>query len=59
MEERGRQRVYSLSLHPLTELDSWLEPYRDLWSHRMDALHTEIARGKRASNQTTSEEASS
>jgi DNA-binding transcriptional ArsR family regulator len=58
VEERGRQRVYSLLPAPLTELDSWLEPYRDLWSHRLDALHTEIARGKRARNQTTSEGAS-
>jgi hypothetical protein len=32
----------------LRELDDWLEPYRDLWAQRLDALDTEIARGRRA-----------
>ena len=27
----------------------WLEPYRALWRNRLDALHTEIARGKKDS----------
>jgi hypothetical protein len=29
-------------------VDEWLEPYRALWRNRLDALHTEIARGKKA-----------
>ena len=33
---------------PLRELDDWLAPYRDLWAQRLDALDTEIARGRRA-----------
>ena len=44
----GKQRVYALDPRPLRELDEWLEPYRDLWAHRLDALDTEIARGRRA-----------
>ena len=32
----------------LVEVDDWLEPYRALWRNRLDALHTEIARGKKA-----------
>ena len=44
----GRRRLYALDPRPLRELDDWLEPYRDLWAHRLDALDTEIARGRRA-----------
>ena len=44
----GKRRLYTLDPRPLRELDDWLEPYRDLWAHRLDALDTEIARGRRA-----------
>jgi DNA-binding transcriptional ArsR family regulator len=44
----GKHRFYALDPGPLRELDAWLEPYRDLWAHRLDALDTEIARGRRA-----------
>ena len=44
----GRQRLYALDPRPLRDLDDWLEPYRDLWAQRLDALDTEIARGRRA-----------
>jgi len=44
----GRRRLYSLDPRPLRELDDWLEPYRDLWAQRLDALDTEMARGRRA-----------
>jgi DNA-binding transcriptional ArsR family regulator len=44
----GRNRFYALDPGPLRELDEWLEPYRDLWAQRLDALDTEIARGRRA-----------
>jgi len=40
-------RLYSLKAEPLAELDSWLAPYRALWEQRLDALHTEVRRGKR------------
>ncbi len=43
----AQRRIYSLRPEPLAELDEWLGPYRDLWEQRLDALHTEIARGKR------------
>jgi DNA-binding transcriptional ArsR family regulator len=42
----AQRRVYSLQPQPLAELDGWLDQYRQLWQHRMDALHTEIARRK-------------
>ena len=44
----GKRRLYALDPRPLRELDDWLEPYRDLWARRLDALDTEIARGRRA-----------
>jgi DNA-binding transcriptional ArsR family regulator len=44
----GKRRLYALDPRPLRELDDWLEPYRDLWVGRLDALDTEIARGRRA-----------
>jgi DNA-binding transcriptional ArsR family regulator len=41
-------RVYSLRPEPLAQVDEWLGHYRSLWKQRLDALHTEVARGKRA-----------
>ena len=43
----GRQRLYALDARPMAELDAWLAPYRRLWAHRLDALDTEIRRGRR------------
>jgi DNA-binding transcriptional ArsR family regulator len=47
VRQDAQRRVYSLRPEPLAEIDDWLEPYRALWEQRLDALHTEIARGKR------------
>src|SRR3978361_1857011 len=44
----GKRRLYALEPRPLREINEWLEPYRDLWAQRLDALDTEIARGRRA-----------
>ena len=44
----GRRHLYALDPAPLREIDAWLAPYRDLWARRLDALDTEIARGRRA-----------
>jgi DNA-binding transcriptional ArsR family regulator len=46
VRQHAQQRVYSLRPEPLAEVDEWLARYRSLWEHRLDALHTEIARGK-------------
>lgn len=43
----GQRRVYALDARPLAELDTWLEPYRRFWVQRLDALDTEIRRGRR------------
>lgn len=43
----AQRRVYSLAPEPLDELDAWLARQRRFWTQRLDALDTEIARGKR------------
>jgi DNA-binding transcriptional ArsR family regulator len=48
----AQRRVYSLRAEPLAEIDEWLGPYRALWEQRLDALHTEIARGERERRST-------
>jgi DNA-binding transcriptional ArsR family regulator len=47
VQQDAQWRVYSLRPEPLAELDAWLGRYRALWQQRLDALHTEVARGKR------------
>ena len=47
VEQDAQRRIYRLRTEPLEELDDWLGEYRALWEQRLDALHTEIARGKR------------
>ena len=46
VRQEAQRRVYSLRPEPLAEVDEWLGRYRALWEQRLDALHTEIARGK-------------
>lgn len=43
----GRQRLYALETEPLEQVDEWLAPFRTFWDQPMDALATEVARGKR------------
>ena len=46
VRQEAQRRVYSLRPQPLAEVDEWLSRYRALWEQRLDALHTEVARGK-------------
>ena len=52
VRREAQRRVYSLRPQPLAEIDEWLSQYRALWGQRLDALHTEIARGKRERRST-------
>ncbi len=52
VRQQAQRRVYTLRPQPLAEIDAWLGRYRALWEHRLDALHTEIARGKRERRST-------
>jgi DNA-binding transcriptional ArsR family regulator len=38
----GQRRWYELEPKPLAELDEWLEPYRQLWENRLDALERHL-----------------
>lgn len=44
----GTRRLYAVDATPLQEVDAWLAPYRRFWNQRLDALGTELARGRRA-----------
>jgi DNA-binding transcriptional ArsR family regulator len=44
----GTRRLYALDAEPLRAVDAWLDPYRRFWTSRLDALGTELARGKRS-----------
>jgi len=46
VRQEAQRRVYSLRPEPLAEVDEWLSRYRALWEQRLEALHTEIARGR-------------
>lgn len=43
----GTRRLYAVNSAPLREIDTWLERFRRYWTPHLDALATEIARGKR------------
>lgn len=44
---QGARRLYAVRADPLREIDEWLTQFRKFWHQRLDALATEIARGKR------------
>jgi DNA-binding transcriptional ArsR family regulator len=43
----GARRLYAVNAEPLREVDAWLERFRAFWTPHLDALATEIARGRR------------
>ena len=43
----GPRRLYSIEPKPLREVDAWLAQFRTFWDHKLEALATEVARGKR------------
>jgi len=53
VRQEAQRRIYSLRPQPLAEIDEWLARYRALWEQRLDALHTEIVRGKRERRSAT------
>jgi DNA-binding transcriptional ArsR family regulator len=48
----GARRLYAESAEPLREVDAWLDRFRAFWAPHLDALETELARGKRKRRQT-------
>lgn len=49
----GTRRLYSVRPEPLQEVDVWLQRYRRFWTGALDALETELARGRRAARRAT------
>jgi DNA-binding transcriptional ArsR family regulator len=43
----GQRRLYAVNSEPLRDVDQWLDTFRRFWTPHLDALATEIARGKR------------
>jgi DNA-binding transcriptional ArsR family regulator len=43
----GTRRLYAVEEGPLREVDVWLDRFRGAWEQRLDALETELARGRR------------
>ncbi|NMN97323.1 metalloregulator ArsR/SmtB family transcription factor [Antrihabitans stalactiti] len=44
----GTRRLYAVNSDPLRDVDVWLDQFRRFWTPHLDALATEVARGKRA-----------
>lgn len=43
----GARRLYTVEAGPMRQVDAWLNQFRAAWERRLDALATEVARGKR------------
>jgi DNA-binding transcriptional ArsR family regulator len=50
----AQRRLYRLRPEPLQEIDAWLEPYRQFWNQRLDALEAHLDR--QASEQNSKED---
>ena len=44
----GTRRLYTVDPDPLAAADAWFDPFRRFWQPHLDALGTELARGRRA-----------
>jgi DNA-binding transcriptional ArsR family regulator len=49
----GPRRQYALQAGALHEIDTWLQRFAHMWDNPLDALATELARGKRRRPTTT------
>lgn len=43
----GARRLYAVEPGPLEEVDAWVAQFRGFWTQRLDALGTELSRGRR------------
>jgi DNA-binding transcriptional ArsR family regulator len=44
---QGQRRLYAVNGAALRDVDEWLDTFRRFWTPHLNALNTEIARGKR------------
>ncbi|MGH3501710.1 MAG: ArsR/SmtB family transcription factor [Nocardioidaceae bacterium] len=52
---QAQRRIYRLDPQGLAQIDGWLDQFRRFWSQRLDALETEVARGKHTPDTSTSD----
>lgn len=43
----GPRRIYTVDAGPMQEVDAWMDQFRGFWEPKLEALATEIARGKK------------
>jgi DNA-binding transcriptional ArsR family regulator len=43
----GTRRLYAVNHEPFQEVDAWLDRFRRFWTPHLEALATELARGRR------------
>jgi DNA-binding transcriptional ArsR family regulator len=52
----GTRRLYAIDADGMREAEQWLATLRAQWNQRLDALATEVARGRRRSRKTNNRE---
>ena len=43
----GARRIYAVDAAPMEQVDMWLDRFRGFWTPRLEALATEVARGRK------------
>jgi len=43
----GARRIYAVEAEPMRQVDAWLDRFRSFWAPRLEALATEVARGRK------------
>ena len=43
----GARRIYAVEAEPMRQVDAWLDRFRAFWGPRLEALATEVARGRK------------
>lgn len=54
----GTRRLYAVDHEPLAAAAAWFDPFRRFWQPHLDALSTELARGKRERRRAAERDAS-
>lgn len=54
----GVRRLYAVNPAPLAQADAWFDAFRRFWEPKLDALGTELARGRLAQKKVAAAEAS-
>lgn len=49
----GPRRIYAVEAGPMREVDAWLDRFRMFWTPKLEALATEVARGKRGRRESS------